>query len=96
MSHVVFVGTKNAPRGNWATHYFVECHRNCIEICFIESSSCRSVSIESVIKLGLFRLFGVEGTQNATGDQVKKLDVVANNAFKTSLERSGCIFRDKF
>jgi len=37
---------------------------------------------------GLFRLYGAEGTENATGDQVKKLDVVANNAFKTSLIRS--------
>jgi fructose-1,6-bisphosphatase I len=37
---------------------------------------------------GLFRLLGAEGSTNATGDQVKKLDVIANEAFITSLKRS--------
>jgi len=37
---------------------------------------------------GLFRLLGVEGSTNATGDVVKKLDVIANEAFITSLKRS--------
>jgi len=37
---------------------------------------------------GLFRLLGTEGSTNATGDVVKKLDVIANEAFITSLKRS--------
>jgi len=37
---------------------------------------------------GLFRLLGAEGSTNATGDIVKKLDVIANEAFITCLKRS--------
>eukprot|EP01102_Stenamoeba_stenopodia_P020701 TRINITY_DN816_c0_g1_i1.p1 TRINITY_DN816_c0_g1~~TRINITY_DN816_c0_g1_i1.p1 ORF type:complete len:354 (-),score=91.61 TRINITY_DN816_c0_g1_i1:96-1082(-) len=36
---------------------------------------------------GLFDLYGAEGSVNATGDTVKKLDVLANDAFITSLKR---------
>lgn len=36
---------------------------------------------------GLLDLYGLEGSVNTTGDQVKKLDVLANEAFKTSLTR---------
>jgi fructose-1,6-bisphosphatase I len=36
---------------------------------------------------GLLDLYGMEGSINATGDQVKKLDIIANDAFKTSLAR---------
>jgi fructose-1,6-bisphosphatase I len=36
---------------------------------------------------GLFDLYGLEGSTNATGDTVKKLDVLANEAFITSLKR---------
>jgi len=37
---------------------------------------------------GLFHLLGAEGSTNATGDVVKKLDVIANESFITSLKRS--------
>jgi len=37
---------------------------------------------------GIFNLYGAEGTTNTSGDSVKKLDVIANNAFITSLKRS--------
>jgi len=37
---------------------------------------------------GLFHLLGVEGSTNATGDTVKKLDVIANESFITCLQRS--------
>jgi len=37
---------------------------------------------------GLFRLLGAEGSTNATGDSVKKLDVIANESFITCLKRS--------
>jgi len=37
---------------------------------------------------GLFHLLGVEGSTNATGDTVKKLDIIANDSFITSLKRS--------
>jgi len=36
---------------------------------------------------GILDLYGTEGTANASGDQVKKLDIIANDAFKTSLKR---------
>jgi len=36
---------------------------------------------------GLFNLYGFEGSTNATGDAVKKLDILANEAFITSLKR---------
>jgi len=36
---------------------------------------------------GLLDLYGLEGSSNTSGDQVKKLDVLANEAFKTSLTR---------
>jgi len=36
---------------------------------------------------GLFDLYGADGSTNATGDVVKKLDVLANEAFITSLKR---------
>jgi len=36
---------------------------------------------------GLFDLYGADGGTNATGDVVKKLDVLANEAFITSLKR---------
>jgi len=37
---------------------------------------------------GIFNLYGAEGGTNASGDTVKKLDVVANKSFITSLKRS--------
>jgi fructose-1,6-bisphosphatase I len=37
---------------------------------------------------GLFSLYGAEGSTNVQGELVKKLDVVANNAFITALTRS--------
>jgi len=36
---------------------------------------------------GILNLYGIEGTTNATGDQVKKMDIIANDVFKTSLIR---------
>jgi len=37
---------------------------------------------------GIFKLFGAEGSVNVQGEEVKKLDVLANDAFITSLGRS--------
>jgi fructose-1,6-bisphosphatase I len=37
---------------------------------------------------GLFALYGAEGSTNVQGELVKKLDVVANDAFITALTRS--------
>jgi fructose-1,6-bisphosphatase I len=36
---------------------------------------------------GILNLYGVDGGSNASGDQQKKLDVLANEAFKTSITR---------
>jgi fructose-1,6-bisphosphatase I len=40
---------------------------------------------------GLFKLYGLEGSTNTSGDNVKKLDVVANEAFITALSRSNTV-----
>jgi fructose-1,6-bisphosphatase I len=40
---------------------------------------------------GLFSLYGVEGSTNVQGEVVKKLDVVANDAFITALTRSNIV-----
>lgn len=40
---------------------------------------------------GLFRLYGAEGSTNVQGEIVKKLDIVANEAFITSLKRSNTV-----
>eukprot|EP01114_Cavostelium_apophysatum_P012164 TRINITY_DN2699_c0_g1_i1.p1 TRINITY_DN2699_c0_g1~~TRINITY_DN2699_c0_g1_i1.p1 ORF type:complete len:368 (+),score=79.86 TRINITY_DN2699_c0_g1_i1:90-1106(+) len=40
---------------------------------------------------GLFRLYGAEGSTNVQGETVKKLDVVANNAFINSLRLSNTV-----
>ena len=40
---------------------------------------------------GLFELYGAEGSTNVQGEQVKKLDVVANEAFITALRRSHAV-----
>jgi len=37
---------------------------------------------------GIFNLYGLEGSTNVQGEEVKKLDVVANESFITSLKRS--------
>jgi len=36
---------------------------------------------------GILDLYGIHGGSNTSGDQVKKLDILANDAFKTSLQR---------
>jgi len=43
---------------------------------------------------GILNLYGVDGGSNASGDQQKKLDVLANDAFKKSIQRCGkvCAF----
>jgi fructose-1,6-bisphosphatase I len=40
---------------------------------------------------GLFSLYGAEGSTNVQGEQVKKLDVIANDAFITALRRSKAV-----
>jgi len=40
---------------------------------------------------GLLRLYGSEGSTNVQGEQVKKLDVVANSAYQISFRRSNTV-----
>ena len=42
----------------------------------------------SVRKAGIANLYGVSGTENATGDQQKKIDVLSNEMFINSLYNS--------
>jgi len=52
--------------------------------------ACKFIS-SKVRAAGLFKLLGVEGSTNVQGEVVKKLDVVANEAFITSLQRSQAV-----
>jgi len=76
------------------THFILEDQKNYPESTGQLSILLHSIEISSkfvsskVRAAGLFRLYGAEGTTNTSGDSVKKLDVVANNAFKTSFARS--------
>jgi len=76
------------------THFILDEQKNYPESTGQMSILLHSIEIASkfvssrVRAAGLFRLLGAEGTTNTSGDSVKKLDVVANNAFKTSFARS--------
>jgi fructose-1,6-bisphosphatase I len=52
--------------------------------------ACKYIS-SKVRAAGLFNLYGVEGSTNVQGEVVKKLDVIANEAFITSLQRSHAV-----
>ncbi|GMF13798.1 unnamed protein product [Phytophthora lilii] len=49
--------------------------------------ACKVIA-SSVRRAGLTGLYGLDGSENATGDQVKKLDVLANDIFVNSLKFS--------
>ena len=55
------------------------------------STACKYIS-SKVRAAGLFELQGEEGTENATGDVVKKLDVISNDAFITALKRTRSVY----
>jgi len=76
------------------THFFLQRQQR-----FTEATGDLSIllnSIETASKFisskvrsaGILNLYGVEGTTNVQGEEVKKLDVIANNAFITCLRRS--------
>ena len=52
------------------------------------STACKLVA-RSVRKAGIAGLYGVAGTENATGDSQKKLDVLSNEMFVNCLYNSG-------
>eukprot|EP00644_Phytophthora_capsici_P007002 jgi/Phyca11/532838/estExt2_fgenesh1_pg.C_PHYCAscaffold_80146 len=47
--------------------------------------ACKVIA-SSVRRAGLTGLYGLDGSENATGDQVKKMDVLANEVFINSLK----------
>ncbi|RLN50432.1 hypothetical protein BBJ29_000964 [Phytophthora kernoviae] len=49
--------------------------------------ACKVIA-SSVRRAGLTGLYGLDGSENATGDQVKKLDVLSNDIFINSLKFS--------
>ncbi|KUF88372.1 hypothetical protein AM588_10001791 [Phytophthora nicotianae] len=49
--------------------------------------ACKVIA-SSVRRAGLTGLYGLDGSENSTGDQVKKLDVLANDIFVNSLKFS--------
>jgi len=52
------------------------------------STACKLIA-RSVRKAGIAGLYGAAGTENATGDSQKKLDVLSNEMFVNSLYNSG-------
>lgn len=54
----------------------------------IGALSWRRYVSSKVRAAGLLDLYGAQGSTNVQGEEVKKLDVVANDAFITSLKRS--------
>lgn len=84
-----YISSKVRAAGNFAhtkhSHYM-------LFFLFFGKFLCNTFQITVFIKLvGLFKLYGVEGSTNATGDVVKKLDIIANEAFITSLKRSHAV-----
>jgi len=51
------------------------------------SLACKIIA-SAVRKAGIAGLYGLDGSTNATGDDVKKLDIIANDAFITALKFS--------
>jgi len=52
--------------------------------------ACKVIS-NAAAKAGIFNLYGVAGSENASGDQVKKLDVFSNDVFINCMEFTGKI-----
>jgi len=85
-------GTKKPARPLTLTQYILD-DRSCpnhgedlsILLNAIETA-CKFISSQ-VRAAGLLDLHGVEGTTNVQGEEVKKLDVISNDAFITSLKR---------
>lgn len=50
-------------------------------------TACKAIS-SAVRRAGLIGLFGLEGATNATGDDVKKLDVISDEIFVNSLRHT--------
>jgi len=79
------------------THFILQDQKNHPEASGQLSILLHSIEISSkfvsskVRAAGLFRLYGIEGSTNVQGEVVKKLDVVANNAFQTSFKRSNTV-----
>jgi fructose-1,6-bisphosphatase I len=51
------------------------------------SLACKIIA-SAVRKAGIAGLYGLDGSTNSTGDDVKKLDIIANDAFITALRFS--------
>jgi len=52
--------------------------------------ACKYIS-SKVRAAGLFNLYGLEGSTNVQGEEVKKLDVISNEAFISALTRSNVV-----
>jgi fructose-1,6-bisphosphatase I len=75
------------------THYILNSQQNHPEASGDFSILLHAIEIASkyisskVRAAGILDIYGMHGAVNATGDEQKKLDVIANDAFKVSLER---------
>jgi len=73
------------------TEYIVKHTQNDQDLAMLMNSiqhACKVVAYE-IGRAGPADLYGLAGTENATGDDVKKLDIIADNIWVECLSRSG-------
>jgi len=73
------------------TEYIVQHTHNDQDLAMLMNSiqhACKVVAYE-IGRAGTADLYGLAGTENATGDDVKKLDIIADNIWIECLTRSG-------
>ena len=57
-----------------------------LEMVFASLSLACKVTSQAVRRAGVTGLYGLDGSTNSSGDDVKKLDILANDVFRNALE----------
>ena len=66
------------------------CDRSLVSVIVAISLACKNISI-NIRKAGLLDLHGSHQTENSSGDQVKKLDMLSHDVFVNALSRTGLV-----
>eukprot|EP00420_Gonyaulax_spinifera_P038650 CAMPEP_0197876156 /NCGR_PEP_ID=MMETSP1439-20131203/5207_1 /TAXON_ID=66791 /ORGANISM="Gonyaulax spinifera, Strain CCMP409" /LENGTH=179 /DNA_ID=CAMNT_0043495427 /DNA_START=84 /DNA_END=620 /DNA_ORIENTATION=+ len=83
--------SQNRSNKTTITEYIITHTKNDQELAMLMNSiqhACKVVS-NAIEKAGPAGLYGLAGQENATGDDVKKLDIIANDIWVECLSRSG-------
>lgn len=81
----------NRVNAQTLTQYIIQATKGDQQLAMLMNSiqhACKVVS-NSIEKAGPAGLYGAAGTENATGDDVKKLDIIADDIWIECLQRSG-------